>query len=272
MTTSATHHDAGRAAAGPGHGPGRFTLMFALTRAELRLTFRRKGVTAVALLLPMMLVGISYLGQRPETAVQWGATLGVYFMYALMMTPYMSTATQLSARRDTLVFKRLRTTELDGAELISASLLAIAVLGLIQMVLMLAVFLATGAPLPPNPFLVLLGVGLGLVLALVLATFVVAVTGNHERVMFTMMPLLILAVIGAQLLDYRIEAVAWASMLVPLVPAADLIAKGWGGPGAGLETLPVPLSPVVADILLLVGWTVVAILVARRTWRWEPRS
>ncbi|WP_083903410.1 ABC transporter permease [Nocardiopsis alkaliphila] len=251
---------------------GRYSLMPALTFAELRMLGRRKVVLAVALFLPMMLVGLSYLGQRPETMEQWGATLGVYFMYALMMTPYMSTATQLSSRRDTLVYKRLRTTELDGAELIAASLLAVAALGLVQMLLMLAVFLVAGAPAPDNLPLVLLGVFLGLLLAPILGTFIVSVTRNHERVMFTMMPLLILAVIGARLLDYPVEIIAWLAILVPLVPAADLIAKGWGGAGAGLQTLPVPVSPAVADIVLLVGWTTLAIFVTTRTWRWEPRS
>ena len=251
---------------------GRFALMTAFTLTELRLLTRRKGVLAVALLLPMMLVGLSYLGQRPEGSEQWGATLGVYFMYALMMTPYMSTATQLSSRRDTLVYKRLRTTELDGAELIAANLLAVAALGLTQMLLMLGVFLVTGVPAPENLPLVLVGVVLGLILAPILGTFIVSITGNHERVMFTMMPLLILAVIGAQLLDHPIEIVSWLSILVPLVPAADLIAKGWGGSGAGLQTLPLPVSPVVADIVLLVGWTALAIFVTTRTWRWEPRS
>ncbi|MDA2804679.1 ABC transporter permease [Nocardiopsis suaedae] len=259
-------------AAGRDRGPGRVTLMLALTRAELRLLMRRKGVLAVALFLPMMLVGISYLGARPEGPAQWGATLGVYFMYALMMTPYMSTTTQLSARRDTLVYKRLRTTELDGAELIAGSMLAIALLSAVQMALMLGVFTATGAPLPQHPLLVVVGAVLGLVLALVLAAFIVAVTGSHERVMFTMMPLLILAVIGAQLIDYPVQAVAWGAMLVPMVPAADLIAKGFGGTGVGAADLPVPVDPVVADLLLLVAWTAVALLVTRRTWRWEPRS
>lgn len=253
---------------------GSWRRAWALALVELRLVFRRPVTTASAVLLPLVLVGLTYIGGRPDTPGRWGATLGLHAVIALLITVYMTAATVLTTRRQTLVFKRLRTSELSDTGLLLSVVAPIAVLGAVQLVAVVLVNLATGAPAPQDPGLVVTGLLLGLVLAVAAAGLTAAITTTVERVQFAAMPLLLGASIGTQIVTGAAfsPSLEWAALAFPLVAVSDLVNKGWAGPTAGVVDLPQGLAAVPVDLALLVGWAVIALVLFVRTWRWDPRS
>lgn len=253
--------------------PRRPSPVLALALIELRLVFRRPGLAAVALLLPFVLVGMTYVGERPDTPERWGATLGAHTVIALLLTVYMNTAMVLVSRREGLVFKRLRTSELTSAGLLLSVLLPILVLGSAQLAVMFGINLATGAPAPQRPELVAAAVLLGLPLALALGAMMAALTSTTERVQFTVSPILLGAAVGSQIVTGPFEEVLlWSALAFPLVSVVDLVHKGWAGPGAGVAALPIDAGVVSAALLLPLLWTGAAVLLTVRKWRWEQRS
>ena len=83
----------------------------ALAAVEMRALLRRPGVMVVSALLPVVLLAMTYVGTRPGTAAEWGATLGNYTVITVLVACYMNATTILASRRDLLVLKRLRTSE-----------------------------------------------------------------------------------------------------------------------------------------------------------------
>lgn len=253
---------------------GAWRRTWALALVELRLLFRRPVTTASAILLPLVLVGMTFIGERPDSPGRWGATLGQHATLALLITVYLTTATVLTTRRQTLVFKRLRTSELSAPGLLLSVVAPVALLGAGQLGIVVVVHLATGAPAPQDPGLVVAGLVLGLVLAVAAAGLTAAVTANAEAVQFAVVPLVLGASIGSQIVTGAAFSpqLEWAALAVPLVALSDLVHKGWAGPAAGVAELPQGLPVVPVDLVLLVGWAAIAAALFVRTWRWDPRS
>lgn len=283
--TAVTAHPTGpqvdpRAAGRPGRTPpdpsppagGPWRRALSLAALELRLVFRRRVTVGSAVLLPLALFGLTFIGGRPTTREAWGAALGIHAILVLLMTVYLTTALVLTTRRQTLVFKRLRTTELTGPGLLGAVVGPVAALGLAQFAFLTVVNLATGAPAPAEPLVAAAGAGLGLVLAVAAAAATAALTSSVERVQITTMPLFLGAAVGSQIVvgDFAVE-LSWAALAVPLVAVSDLVFRGWTGGGAGVPDLG-GLSALPAGLGLLVSWTVVAVVIFARTWRWDPRA
>jgi ABC-2 type transport system permease protein len=247
--------------------------VLALTAIELRLVFRRRITAGSAVILPLVLIGLTYLGGRGDSPAGWGAMMGVHVLLVLLMTVYLTTAIVLTTRRHTLVFKRLRTSELSGPGLLLAVMSPMALLAVIQFGIVIAVNLATGAPPPADPLLVMGSALLGLVLALVAAGVTASLTTSPERVQFTTMPLFLGAALGSQIVTQAFpDLVQWVALIFPLVAVSDAVNKGWAGTAYGVPELPQGLSALPVDIALLIGWAVIALVVFARRWRWDPRS
>jgi ABC-2 type transport system permease protein len=247
--------------------------VLALAVTELRLLGRRRTVAASAIVLPLALVGLTYVGERPETAGRWGATLGVHAIIALLITVYLTTTMVLATRRQTLVFRRLLTSELSGPGVLTGVLLPVVLLGALQLVAVGVINVATGAPPPADPLLLVGATSLGLVPAVVAGVATAAFTSSAERAQFTSMPLFLAAAVGAQIVTGGFaEELVWGAYAVPLVPVADLVAKAWAGPGQGVSTLPVDVPVTTTGLALLALWTGFLLVVAARSWRWDVRG
>lgn len=245
----------------------------ALALVELRLIFRRPGLAAITVLLPLVLVAMNYIGEPPADARRWGATMALHVIIAMLIMTYMNTATVLASRRDNLVFKRLRTTELGPVGVVGSTVFPIALLGTAQIVVLIAVNMATGAPAPQRPDLILAAVALGVPLSVALGALMATLTTTAERVQFTVTPLLVGVALGSQIVTGVFsDNVQAAALAFPLVAVADLVNKGWAGSDAGATALPGGIDPVLAGVGLLVVWLLLSVLLTKRSWRWEPRS
>ncbi|MGI5221674.1 ABC transporter permease [Nocardia sp. CA-290969] len=249
------------------------TLSMAAT--EFKLILRRPGTASIVLLLPAVLIGLTYIGERPDSAARWGATIGTHVVIALLLTVYVNAAVLMTNRRENLIFKRLRTSELGGTGIMLSICIPFVLLSMFQIVLVGGFNLATGATVPQVPDLIGVAVGLGIVATLAASAMTAALTGTTERVQFTTMPILLGGAVGAQIVTADLDMnLRWAALVLPLVALADLIAKGWAGMDSGITTLPanIEVSVVTVDIALTAGWCLLAIAVAVARWRWEPRS
>ncbi|GAA1920549.1 ABC transporter permease [Nocardioides lentus] len=243
-----------------------------LAAANLKLQLRNRLTAAYALVLPLLPLALLLTGDRgDDTAVLFGVN---YALILVMMFPaYYNLLSATVTRRDELVLKRLRTGETTDAELLASLALPGAGIGLALAVLAVPVAMALGAPFPTNPVLYLLGVAVSLVLFAALAFWTAAWTRNAEAAQMTSLPVIMLAVVGGmgELLPER------AARLVELTPGAALeqvVAVGWIGRTPDLTgTVDFAQSWAQAGqpLLVMAVWTALALVLARRSMRWEPR-
>jgi len=244
----------------------------ALARAELTLLGRNRSAVVMALLMPLSLP----LSVRPAVdqmdlkakglsvgTVMLTAAIGFSFLFAV----YTSLVSAYVARREELVLKRLRTGELDDAEILTGTALPAVCLGFAQAVLFgvgCAVLLDAGAP--RAPYLTILGLLSGLVLCAALAALTASFTRTTESAQITAAPLVFVSMFGSgimiptELLPDRLASVC---ELLPLSPAIRLVRGGWTGQLSAYEVL--------GAVVTALAWTVVAVFAVRRWFRWEPR-
>lgn len=258
------------AAARPSGGPVR--RLRALGRAELTLLGRNRSALFVALVLPVLLtcamrqttrsLDLSGTGLSPGTVLVPGA-IG----YALLFAVYSNLLGVYVSRREELVLKRLRTGEVRDAEILAGASLPAVVVGAVQCVVLLgggALLLHLQAP--RQPLLVAAGVISGAVLMVVLAAVSAGFTRTTEAAGITSFPLMIVSLVGSGIvvpLEMLPDRVAEVCAWLPLSPVMELVRGGWtGGADAGEA-----LRALGAALL----WMAVAMVCARRWFRWEPR-
>ena len=133
-----------------------------------------------------------------------------------------------------------------------------------------------GFGLPTNPFLLVLGLLLSCVAFAALALWTAAWTRNAEAAQLTSFPVLMLATFGITRAAFPVEAQRWLDLL-PGAALEDLVRVAWLGiePGAlGTDALTwwATWGEALPALGCLVGWTVLGVLLARRTMTWEPRG
>ncbi|RZQ64159.1 ABC transporter permease [Amycolatopsis suaedae] len=237
--------------------------------AETKLLFRGKITLFSALVAPVGLCVLSWFSDRDNPPERWGPLLGSRFVLLLLLSVFMTSMMVFTGRRQSLVLKRLRTSELSDAGVIAGITAPMVVLGLGQLLLYFGFCVAIGAPMPENPLLVLLGVVLGVFTALAAGMATAALSKSVEATHITSFPVVILVMTGLFLQDVANEAVALGASVMPLIGAGDLVVKGWSGAAAGAAFDQLPgVSLGLASTAL---WAVVFGLVIAGFFRWEPR-
>ncbi|MEU6174526.1 ABC transporter permease [Streptantibioticus parmotrematis] len=244
----------------------------ALGRAECTLLWRNRTALVSAVLVPVVMVWSmrravgavdpAKYGMSPNASAMCGG-IGVVLLFAL----YAPLVTAFVARREDLVFKRLRTGEPTDAEILAATALPAVAVSLLQ----IAALLVAGAswlrlPVPHRPELLLAGVVSGVALLGVLAAASTAFTRTAELAQITTLPLALVSLAGSGMfvpLDAMPHGVAEVCRTLPVTPVVDLVRMGWLG-GA-------PSGMVVRDLVTAVAWTALAGFAVRRWFRWEPR-
>lgn len=237
---------------------------------ETRLLFRRKITAVSATIMPLGLCALTWFGDRETSDEAWGPLLGVRFAMLLLLTVFMTSMTVYTARRQSLVLKRLRTSELTDAGLIAAITLPVLVLGLGQVIVYFGFCVAVGAPLPEQPLLVLAGVLLGLLLTVAAGMATAALSASVEATHVTSFPVLTLGLAGLFMVQSPQTAVAASGAAMPLLGPAELITKGWSGSDAGVDLAALPGATL--GLASTVLWLVLFGIVIARYFRWEPRS
>nr|WP_203616197.1 ABC transporter permease [Streptomyces sp. SID13726] len=246
--------------------------MGALARAEFTLLLRSKATLVTAVLVPL---GLPFTlrsvvdGMDVESS---GLSVGLVLLpaaigFSLLFGVYSALVAILTARREELVLKRLRTGELRDFEILCGTALPIAATGLVQsLVLVAGSTVLLDVPAPRAPHLALLGLLSGLVMCAALAALTAAVTRTVESAQVTAVPFTLVSmslsgvIVPLEMLPDRLASVC---ELLPLSPVITLIRGGWTGTLSVYEAL--------GALGTALAWTVLAVFAVQRWFRWEPR-
>ncbi|GAB1516364.1 ABC transporter permease [Actinophytocola sp. KF-1] len=241
--------------------------MIQLSIVEFRLLLRRRITAFSVLVVPVGLAALTLFGQRPDDPAQWGRLLSTNFLLLTMLSAYLVSLTVFTARRQSRVLKRLRTSELSDTAILGGVLAPVLVVGLAQAAAYLVFCVVTGAPAPGDPVAVVAGVVLGVVVATAAGAATACLTRTVEATQLTGTPLLLAAVAGMFMTASSEPAVATVGLVMPIAGPADLVARGWGTgvTGAALPAVPLGLASTVL-------WLAVSGVVFHRAFRWEPRA
>lgn len=248
----------------------------ALALSEIRLMLRNRTVAVSAVFIPLAMgaffaYSFTRSGDGDPPAFLFAMAVAAQLAVVVGMTVYVTTTTTIVARRHTRVLKRLRTSGISDAGLLAATIAPPVVVGLLQLVLFVPFNAYMGVPAPADPLSLVLAVLGGLALCITAALATTVVTATPERAQITTLPLVFL-ILGAAVALAVVPADGWWQLLV-LVPGAavgelaqfGLVGGAWG-PGAG--GLPAILPALVA----VVAWPVVFGVLARHSFRWDPRN
>jgi ABC-2 type transport system permease protein len=249
-----------------------------LTRWNAALLSRNRLAFVYAAVLPLLPLLLLLTGERGSATVGAGAIVTMLLVTALFPI-YYNVLSQFVSRRDELVLKRMRTGETRDAEL----LVSIALPGIACALLVSAVAVPVAAaldqPLPLNPVLYAALAGLVVIMFTAFAYWTAAWTRSAEAAQLTSMPIILLASVGPLAVTVP-EMSGTLRDLLALTPGAamaDLVRIGWfglDGPGAGEATLTVAETwgQAAKPLAVMAAWTALAVALAHRSLRWEPRT
>lgn len=256
-----------------------------MTRFELTMIFRQKVALMSVLLAPATAIGIASFS-KPATPTAWLTMLSSMSMLVLIMAVYTTTTSAVVSRRESQVFKRFRTSELLPKQMLLALALPYVLVGLAQVAILIVAYRIMGAPTVGNP-VAFAGTILATTVMSVLAGFATAsLTANSERVQFNVTPVMMVGLVTSIMVlnPSMSDNVRGLALLAPYASASDLVARVLGAPDSTFAApgVVVELSERIGmsatdlmlgvNIGLVVLWSLVFTLVARKAWRWEPRG
>lgn len=246
----------------------------ALGRSNWTLMVRNRTTMLYAFALPLFPLVLLFTAQRGGGDANAGvAAIGTTLVMALTFPGYYNLLSMFVTRRDELVLKRLRTGEVRDRELLVSMALPGGAIVMAVAVICVPVALAGGLDLPLNPVLLLLGVLLAIVTFAAFALWTAAWTRNAEAAQLTSGPVILLAFLGFTVPAFP-EAFHRYLELLPGAAVNELLRVAWFGQEQGgaslsfLETWGASAQP----LLVLLAWTALAVALARRSLRWEPRA
>ncbi|QOC92189.1 ABC transporter permease [Micromonospora craniellae] len=238
--------------------------MLSIASSELIQIFRNRLVLITSLIVPVA-VCVFFVRQH-ETFAAIGS-LG-YIAAIVMFTVaafglYATAVTTLASRRQNLFLKRLRSTAEGDAGILAGLLLPVVVLAAVQVTAIL-IALAVVAGQPSDILLLVVATIATLAMMVGLALATAGLTNSPEHAQVTTLPVT-LGVIGvASWVGITGTAdLAWLRRLLPGGAATELTMNAWNGGVAVTDSL-LLLAPTL-------GWVAVAVALATRLLRWEPR-
>ena len=245
-----------------------------LARFNAILMIRNRTTMFYAFAVPLLPLGLLFTVPDPEP-LAGVATIGITWLMALLFPGYYNLLSMFVTRRDELVLKRLRTGQARDVELVTSMALPGVALTCAVVALTVPVAAAAGFDLPLNPVLLLLGVLLACVTFAAFALWTAAWTKTAEAAQLTSGPVMILALAGFVTPAMPERVGRWFELL-PGAAVNELVRVGWFGLERGSEEATVGFWGTWAEVLpafgVLVGWTVLAVALALRSLRWEPRG
>ncbi|MFE1169816.1 ABC transporter permease [Nocardiopsis sp. NPDC058789] len=238
--------------------------MLAIARSELIQILRNRLVLVTMLLVP--LAGSAfymYLHDRAPDLLDLGAVASVLMFLVVVMALYTTAVTTLASRRQNLFLKRLRSTAVDDVRILTGLLLPVTAVTVVQVSVVLTV-LSVVADAPAQPLLLVSAVLSTVVMMLGLALATAGVTNSPEHAQVTTLPVMIGVLAVSGWVGFTgTEELTLVKRLLPGGSAAELVVNAWNGGVAVSESLFL-LAPTLA-------WVVVAVTLATRVFRWEPR-
>jgi ABC-2 type transport system permease protein len=190
----------------------------------------------------------------------------------LTIATFSQIATTLTARRDQLLLKRMRTTGLSDRDILGGEVGNLVVQAtLLTGVVSVALYALTGLPVPRNPLLYLVFVVAGAAVLCLLGAAFTAVIPRTEVSTVMTMPFFFLAGIGAGGFGPMLEMLpGWVGTVLDLLPTAAVVEAAqvaYAADGTFLGDLGAAAVPA----LKLVVWAVIGLFAIRRWFRWEAR-
>jgi ABC-2 type transport system permease protein len=238
--------------------------MLSIARGELIQIFRNRLVLVTALLLPVAFS--AFLISRHELFTRMGslgyiAALALFFVVGIGL--YTTSVTTLASRRQNLFLKRLRSTAAGDVGILAGLLVPITVLTLVQIAVILGV-LAAVVGKPADPLLLVVAVVSTVVMMLALGLATAGLTNSPEHAQVTTLPVSVGVIAVAGWVGVTgTEKLTLLKRLLPGGSATELVLNAWNGGVAPVDSL-ILLAPTLA-------WVIVAVALAARLFRWEPR-
>lgn len=238
----------------------------AVWRLEQRLFWRNR-----ALVVPTFLVPVAFCVTIPfavPAGLDWdGVPYRGHFLTAMIAmiavySTFTTLAVTLTSRRDALILKRLRGTELPNRSILAGNVLTAYVLSGLQLLLLLTIgAVALGVPAPGNPLLLVLALGYGTAVFAVLAIAYTALIPNAETAQILCIPVLFACFACSGMFVPLSVFPDWLRMVAELLPVTalvDAVRAAFYGGGA----LP-------RDLAVLGVWWAIGLIATRRFFRWE---
>lgn len=243
--------------------------------ARFNLLLMARNRTTLIYGFGMPLIPLLLLFVLPETTPQAGvAGLTLTLVMALIFPGYYNLLSMFVTRRDELVLKRLRTGEVRDAELVASMALPGVAITVGVVALAVPITYAAGFELPRNPLLLLVAVLVACVTFAALAIWTASWTRTAESAQLTSGPVMLLALAGSFTAGLP-ESVTRVTDLLPGAAINDLLMVAWFGrepdelDRVGWLQGFVEAGP---GFAVLVAWAVLALVLATRSLRWEPRT
>ncbi|MEW2519556.1 ABC transporter permease [Actinacidiphila alni] len=252
-----------------------------------RVFWRNRRSTFIGFLLPVLLdlVVAAPLRDRTIGGVNAAGYTTIGFIGLAMVTSFVNLLTAVVSRRDELVLKRLRGTEVPPWAVFAGQLAGGAVVLLIQTAILGGVSVVWfHAPPPADPVLFLVALAAGYLVFGLLALALSGFTPGTETAPLVATPVLLLCMFGAgvftplQSLPGPLRPLAAD---LPLAPVIKALRTGWFGRGFGHETWDGAAlhrlgvldgwQSAGPSLLITAAWAAAAVMVTRRRFRWEPR-
>lgn len=238
--------------------------MLSIAHSELIQIFRNRSVLINSFVVPVAIS--AFFIYRHEVFAQIGS-LG-YIAAIVMFTVcafglYTSAVTTLASRRQNLFLKRLRSTAAGDGSILAGLVLPVTVISLVQVTVILTVLgVVTGVPDNVGLLAVAVLATVAMMVGLGLAT--AGLTNSPEHAQVTTLPVSLGVIAVASWVGITgTEELTLLKRLLPGGSATELAVGAWNSGVAVADSL-LLLAPTLA-------WVVVAVALAFRLFRWEPR-
>ncbi|MEU7850296.1 ABC transporter permease [Micromonospora parva] len=238
--------------------------MLSIASSELIQIFRNRLILITSLIIPVAVS--AFFVRQHETYAALGslgyiAAIVTFTVAAFGL--YATAVTTLASRRQNLFLKRLRSTAESDPGILAGLLLPVLVIAAVQVAAILTA-LAVVAGGPSNVALLVVAILATLAMLIGLALATAGLTNSPEHAQVTTLPVTLGVIAVTTWVGISgTENLAWLKRLLPGGAATELIMNAWNGGVA------------VSDSLLLLaptlGWVVIAVNLATRLFRWEPR-
>ncbi|OZM72644.1 multidrug ABC transporter permease [Amycolatopsis antarctica] len=241
----------------------------ALFKAEVKLIGRNSAVAATATIFPIgMAAALVFFGRENLGALGWALPVALQLLLMFGMTVYITTTLALTARREDLYLKRLRSGEAsDGTILVGVSS-PIIVLGLLQCLLTVAIVWVFGPAAPTNPLVLLAAIVLGVAMCATLGFATTGAVSSTQQADMAAMPFfLILLGTGIWAATNGAEGPNMLQTITPGGAMVDLARISYDA----TSTFAAQVGDALPALGALAVWTVIGAVSAKRYFRWETR-
>ncbi|GAB2503002.1 ABC transporter permease [Nocardiopsis aegyptia] len=237
--------------------------MLTIAQGELIQVFRNRLVLVTMFVVPAASSAFYIYLHRIIPGLDLGAVAAVLVFIMVVMGLYTTTVTTLASRRQNLFLKRLRSTAAGDPAILTGLVLPVSAITLLQVAVVLTVLTVVAAGPADVPLLVAAVLAAAaMMLGLGLAT--AGLTNSPEHAQVTTLPLLVGTLAVSGWVGFTgTEELTLLKRLLPGGSAAELVVAAWNGG--------VPLGESLVLLVPTLAWVVVAVALAARVFRWEPR-